>query len=134
MLLSARASEYWNSHYLFGKQVPRTTGKAGRQSVNLLIINAVVPMVFVYGKVRQQPERCEKAIEMLDNLPPEENSVVSDFIRVGIKADSAFTSQALLELRTSWCRFHRCLDCHIGSSLIGLGHGIRGSASLFLEP
>lgn len=134
VLLSARASEYWNSHYLFGKQVPRTTGKAGRQSVNLLIINAVVPMVFVYGKVRQQPERCEKAIEMLDNLPPEENSVVSDFIRVGIKADSAFTSQALLELRTSWCRFHRCLDCHIGSSLIGLGHGIRGSASLFLEP
>jgi len=133
-LLGVRASEYWNTHYLFGKKVPRTNGQAGRQSVNLLIINAVVPLLFVYGKIKQQPERCEKAVDLLDRLPPEENNIVSDFTEAGLRPDSAFTSQALIELRTSMCRYHKCLDCHIGSSLIGMGHKIRGSSSLFLEP
>lgn len=133
-LLGVRASEYWNTHYLFGREVPRTNGQAGRQSVDLLIINAVVPLLFVYGKLRQQPDWCDRAVDLLDSLPPEENSIVNDFTEAGLRPDSAFASQALIELRTSWCRYHKCLDCHIGSSLIGMGHKMRGSSSLFLEP
>jgi hypothetical protein len=133
-ILGVRASQYWNNHYIFGKAVPRTTGQAGRQSVDLLIINAVVPLLFVYGKLKQQPGWCEKAVDMLDSLPPEANNVVSDFTEAGLRPESAFTSQALIELRTLWCRYHRCLDCRIGSSLISMGHKIRGSSSLFLEP
>lgn len=133
-LLSVRASEYWNNHYLFGKEVPLKPGRAGKQSVELLVINAVAPALFVHGKVKQQQEECDRAIEILDSLPPEENSVVADFIEAGLRPESAFATQALLELRTLWCRYHRCLDCHIGSSLIGMGHRIRGSSSLLLEP
>jgi hypothetical protein len=133
-LLSVTASEYWNHHYQFGRQVPSTAGRAGRQSVDLLIINAIVPMLFVYGKNRQQQEWCDRAVDILDSLPPEENSVVTDFVEAGLKPESAFASQALIELRTHWCRYHRCLDCLIGSSLISMGHKIRGSSSIFLEP
>ncbi len=133
-MLGARASEYWSTHYMFGREVPATAGRAGRQSVDLLIINAVAPMLFVYGRLRQQQERCDLALDILDSMPPEENSVVTDFTEAGLRPESAFASQALLELRTYWCRHHRCLDCMIGSSLIGMGHKIRGSSSLFLEP
>lgn len=133
-LLGVRSSSYWNNHYLFGREVTPVSGRAGRQSVDLLIINAVAPMLFVYGRSKQQQERCDMATDILDSLPPEENSVVTDFIRAGLRPESAFASQALLELRTLWCRYHRCLDCLIGSSLISLGHRIRGSSSLFLEP
>jgi len=133
-LLSVTASEYWNHHYQFGREVPSTAGRAGRQSVDLLVINAIAPMLFVYGKNRQQQEWCDRAVDILDSLPPEENSVVTDFVEAGLKPESAFASQALIELRTHWCRYHRCLDCLIGSSLIGMGHKIRGSSSIFLEP
>ncbi len=133
-LLGVRASVYWNNHYMFGKEVPSTAGRAGRQSADLLIINAIIPVVFVYGKLKQQQERCEWALDVLDSLPPEENSMVADFTRAGLIPESAMASQALIELRTLWCRYHRCLDCHIGSSLIALGHTIRGSDSVFLEP
>jgi hypothetical protein len=133
-LLSVTTSGYWNNHYLFGKEVPFKAGRAGRQSVELLVINAVVPVLFVYGKAKQQQERCDTAVEILDSLPPEENSVVNDFTEAGLIPESAFATQALLELRTLWCRYHRCLDCHIGTSLIGMGHRIRGSGSLLLEP
>jgi hypothetical protein len=133
-LLSVTASEYWGSHYLFGREVPHHSRNAGRQSVELLIINAVAPLLYVYGKIKNQKDRCDAAIELLESIPPENNSVVSDFIEAGLKPESALASQALVELRTLWCRYHRCLDCMIGSSLISLGHKIRGSSSLFLEP
>lgn len=134
VLLGVRASAYWNNHYIFGREVPPTTGRAGRQSADLLIINAIGPIVFVYGKLKQQQERCDWALDILDSLPPEENSVVSDFAEAGLKPESAMASQALIELRTLWCRYHKCLDCLIGSSLISMGHKIRGSSSIFLEP
>lgn len=133
-LLSVSASSYWNNHYQFGREVPPVAGRAGRQSADLLIINAIVPLLFVYGKVRQQQEWCDRAVEILDSLPPEKNSVVTDFTRAGLKPESAFASQALLELRNMRCRYHRCLDCTIGSSLIAMGQKIRRSDSLFLEP
>jgi len=133
-LLSVSASSYWNSHYQFGREAPPVAGRAGKQSVDLLIINAIAPLLFVYGKVRQQQEWCDRAVEILDSLPPEENSVVTDFARAGLKPESAFASQALLELRNLRCRYHRCLDCTIGSSLIAMGQKIRRSDSLFLEP
>ena len=133
-LLSVRASAYWNNHYMFGREVRSTAGRAGRQSADLLIINAIGPIVFVYGKIKQQQERCDRALDILDALPPEENSVVTDFAEAGLRPESALASQALIELRTLWCRYHRCLDCLIGSSLISMGHKIRGSSSVFLEP
>lgn len=133
-LLSVTASQYWNSHYQFGKEVSSTAGRAGRQSVDLLIINAVAPLLFVCGKIRQQQELCDRAVDILDSLPPEENSVVTDFVKAGLKPESAFASQALLELRSLKCRNHRCLDCAIGSALIAMGRKIRRSSSLFLEP
>ncbi len=134
VLLGVRASAYWNNHYIFGREVPTTAGRAGRQSADLLIINAIGPIVFVYGKLKQQQERCDWALNILDSLPPEENSVVSDFTEAGLRPESAMASQALIELRTLWCRYHKCLDCLIGSSLISMGHKIRGSSSIFLEP
>lgn len=133
-LLTVTASDYWSTHYLFGKSVRQASGRAGSQSVDLLIINAVVPLIFIYGKMKQQDYRCERALDILDSLPPEDNGLVREHIAAGISPDSAFITQALIELRTSWCRYHKCLDCHIGSSLIALGHHLRHSDSLFLEP
>lgn len=133
-ILTVKASAYWNDHYIFGKKSTERTCAAGKESADLLIINAVVPLLFVYGRAKQQQEICERALDILESLPPEDNSLITDYTSAGIIPDSAFTTQALIELRTLWCRFHRCLDCHIGSSLIALGHNLDRSESLFLEP
>ncbi len=133
-LLSVNASVYWDNHYLFGKKVRTTTGHAGKQSVDLIIINAILPLLFTYGQIKRQQGYCETALDILDALPPEENSLISDFVIAGFIPDSAFTTQALIELRTNWCRLRRCLDCHIGSLIIASGHELGRSDSLFLEP
>ncbi len=134
VILGAEASPYWRSHYQFGRVVPAVTGRAGRQAVDLLIINAIVPLLFAYGRVRQQQEWCDRAVALLDSLPPETNGVVNDFVRAGLRPGSALASQALLELRNQMCRKQRCLHCPIGSSIIASEKTIGRSDSLFLEP
>lgn len=67
----------------------------------------------------------DRAVEILDSLPPEKNSVVTDFTSGGAEARVGLCFSGLPELRNMRCRYHRCLDCTIGSSLIAMGQKIR---------
>ena len=79
-------------------------------------------------------EICEKALSFLDETGPEENVITDEWKRVGIEADSAFYSQALIRLRNSYCKKRRCLDCRIGGRLISLGRTLKKQDELTLEP
>ncbi len=133
-LLSVQASPYWSSHYRFGHEVPALSGRTGREAADLLIVNAIAPLLFTYGRVRQQQEWCDRAVQILDSLPAERNVVVRDFMKGGLQPGSALGSQALIELRSTMCRHHRCLQCAIGSAIIATARELRSSDSLFLEP
>lgn len=133
-LLTASASVYWSSHYVFGRRVRNGVRNMGRQAADNLIINAVVPLLFVYGKIKHLDSYCERALDLLEALPAEDNSITVEFSAAGVTADSAFITQALTELRNSLCRSHKCLDCFIGSELIALGHELKKPGSLLLEP
>jgi hypothetical protein len=133
-LFSVSASEYWDTHYNFGATSERAAKNTGRTSVDLLLINAIVPLLYLYGKQKGKRGRCEQAVEILESLPPEGNRIIDDFISAGIKPESAFTTQALIELRNNFCRSHMCLECHIGAMIISSGQEIKHSDSLFLEP
>lgn len=132
-LFSTSASGYWQMHFTFGKRALVSGRHTGRQATDLLIINAVVPLLYAYGRVRDMPAMCDRAVSILEALPPETNNLLDDFSAAGIVADSAFTGQALLDLRTTLCRNHRCLECGIGSSLVSMGHAPGMSDSLFLD-
>ena len=48
-LLEVTASGYWDDHFVFGKRSRSFTKHAGSQAADILIINAVIPLIFVYG-------------------------------------------------------------------------------------
>jgi hypothetical protein len=133
-LFSVSASEYWDTHYNFGTTCKKQQKHAGRQSIDLLLINALVPLLFVYGKLKGINEKCVLATDILESIPPEDNHLIDDYINAGLIPESAFTTQALIELRNHYCRSHMCLECHIGAKLIASGREICRSDSLFLEP
>ena len=128
------ASEYWNDHYVFGKKSRRTSKSSGTVASDILLINAVITVIFVYGKCHDNHEVCERAITFLDEINAEENTIITDWEKVGIKAGSAFDSQALIQLRNEYCRKRRCLDCRIGTRLISSGRNFRKQEELMLEP
>ena len=134
MLFKPEASEYWNNHYVFGSLSAGKPKKAGVQAADIILINSIIPALYTYGKTRDMVLYTERAVNFLENIKPENNSIIIDWIKIGIKPDSALSSQALLQLRDSYCRKRRCLDCRIGFKLISLGKKMKEQDTLILEP
>lgn len=133
-LISAGASDYWTDHYVFGKKSKSRSGRPGTQAVDLLLINALIPVMFVYGSERKRDDICERAVGFLESVEAERNSVITDWNKSGVKPANAFESQALLELRNSYCRKRRCLECRIGNIIIASGRQLTNHTDLILEP
>ena len=124
-LVRAETSEYWRSHYIFGKATKSRTGATGDIITGMLIINTVVPLLFLYGIIHNQYRYCDKAVDLADSLEPEENRILRRWHDAGILPASAFESQGLIEIYTMFCKNRKCLNCHIGSKLISLGKEIK---------
>jgi hypothetical protein len=60
------------------------------------------------------PQFCERAFELLEELPAENNHIVRTWNAVGITAKSAADSQALIQLRQNYCERKDCLRCKFG--------------------
>lgn len=83
-------------------------------SLNILIINAVIPFIYAYNTHIGNFDQAEKAIDMLHELKAENNRFTRMFASAGVKVDSAFSSQAIIQLRREYCEKRKCLYCRIG--------------------
>jgi hypothetical protein len=118
-LLDCQASDYWKYHYTFENITTQTgTRKIGKSSVYNLLINTVIPFLFIYGKEKGQTEYINRALNLLEQLPEEKNRILEKFESLGFVNKNASVSQALLHLKKHYCVHKRCLDCSIGVSLI----------------
>ncbi len=105
---------YWSRRFTFGAESARSTKALSESSVTTLIINVVAPVLYAYGTATGRDELCTRAVSILEALPPEDNSIIRLFARSGIDCPDAFTSQALIQLRRSYCQRRKCLYCRIG--------------------
>jgi hypothetical protein len=116
-----QASDFWNSHYTFEKTSPHWIKTLGDDAFYSLVINTMIPFLFVFGSMNAQEETKEKALDWLNRVPPESNRVIRRWNEAGIRAASAFYTQALLQLSGSYCNHKHCLCCPIGTNLITNG-------------
>jgi len=111
-------SEYWKEHYYFDRPSKNIGKSISPSTVELIMINNVIPFLFVYGKLKGQVRYQDQAFALLDSIRAESNSIVRKFIEFGLKPSSASQSQALLELKSNYCDQKKCLECRIGLDLI----------------
>lgn len=90
----------------------------GKQTVQIVLINAVVPTLLSYHRWQGDDERAEQALALLEQLPAESNRFITQWIEAGIPARSALDTQALLHLSQNYCQPHKCLHCRLGCWLI----------------
>ena len=128
------SSDYWNDHFIFGKKSHGHIKNTGDQALDILLINAVIPVLYTYGKYRDDHVFKEKAVNFLDSISPETNSIIKEWSSAGVDATSAFYSQALIQLRNEYCKKRLCLTCRIGCRLISSGRKLRPSEEVFPEP
>jgi len=117
-LLKVEVSDYWKTHYTFGKISASKTKTLGEDTVKVITLNTIVPFMFAYGIARDNQELKDKALILLEALKPESNSVVNGFEKLGIKANNAMFSQALIQLKAQYCDKKKCLFCHIGTGIL----------------
>jgi hypothetical protein len=113
-----KLSNYWWDHYTFDKASHRKAKALGEQTVRSVIINTVAPMLFLYGTRKGDDRIRDKGLDKLEKLPPEQNKVIREWKRLGVKARSAYHTQALLQLKQQYCNPKRCLECAIGNALL----------------
>ncbi|MFC2128781.1 DUF2851 family protein, partial [Bacteroidota bacterium] len=63
-LFKIKVNEYWENHYLFGKKSCRRTKNLSKSTYENLIINTIVPFLFIYGKQNNLQVFIEKALEL----------------------------------------------------------------------
>lgn len=117
-LFDFEVSDYWQKHYDFGKLGNRLTKTIGKSSVDLILINTVAPILAAYAQYTDNELYMEKAVNLLQNLKPEKNHIISMWKDLGLKAKDAFDSQSLIGLGNDFCLKKKCLSCKIGVSLI----------------
>jgi hypothetical protein len=119
LLFKIQASEYWNQHYNFNKKSKLNSIKElGESSINTIILNVVIPFLFVYGDKQNKEYLKNRSLEYLEQLPSEENSIIEKWQTLGVESRSAFESQALLQLKNKYCEQKKCLNCQIGVKLV----------------
>ncbi|HAN49818.1 MAG TPA: DUF2851 domain-containing protein [Amoebophilaceae bacterium] len=116
--LAVVQSAYWQKHYRFKNQSKTKIPGLGKSSIEHILINTAVPLLVAYGKAKDEQDYVDRAIAILQHLPAEHNAIIRQWEDVGIKAESAFDSQALVELFNNFCTKKKCLSCHIGTSIM----------------
>ncbi len=117
-LFDVKASAYWDSHYKFNYPSKKCAKHLGESAVNNLIVNTAIPFLFVFGELNNKHSLKDRALEWLDELPAESNSIITKWEELGVQPGSAFETQALLQLKNKYCSSKKCLHCHVGNKLI----------------
>jgi hypothetical protein len=111
-------SEYWNNHYSFSNVTKPIVKCIGEESAHIIIINTIVPFLFLYGRQQGKPYLEEHAINILETLPPENNKIIRNWKGLKVNAKNSFESQALIHLKNEFCDKKRCIQCKIGIKIL----------------
>ncbi len=111
-------SNYWYDHYKFDKVSKGKFKRLGHATRQSLIINTVIPYIFLYAEERLNQETKVKTMNWLREMKPESNAIIRGWKSLGYSPDSAFKSQALIQLKTNYCDQKKCTHCNIGNAIL----------------
>lgn len=109
-------STYWKTHYRFGKISPKADRYIGQSSIDILLINTIIPYIFSYKKQLEQDTSI--AIQLLEEIPAEKNKIIREWNKLGFKTTSAADTQALIQLYKQYCKDKKCIRCTIGHKVL----------------
>ena len=115
---NVKASDYWTERFNFGKISPIKGDKfLTKDFVDLILINAVLPLKYHYHKNRDE-NIVDEILEFYRNISPEKNTIISGWNSLQVKTESALQSQAFLYHHKNFCSKKDCLNCGIGFQLL----------------
>src|SRR5690606_19609495 len=81
------------THFHFGKPAGSLVPLMRSDAINLLIINAAVPLLAAFAHKTDQSVFLDKAVSLLEELPGENNKILRKWKALGLRLNSAANSQ-----------------------------------------
>ena len=88
--------------------------KMGRSSIDILLINTVIPYKYAYAIHRNNAAHAEAAMRLMERIPAENNTIIRQWRVLGQAVCNAADTQALLHLYQNYCQHHECINCEVG--------------------
>ena len=88
--------------------------KMGRSSIDILLINTVLPYKYAYALHRNDNKQAETAMMLMEHIPAENNTIVRQWRVLSQQIKNAADTQALLHLYQNYCQHHECINCEVG--------------------
>lgn len=117
-IFNVQLGEYWNTHYVPGKKSASKKKTIGAATIDTLIINVFAPIVFCYAVKTANEKLKHRALNLLNDVKAENNTIIRHWKELGLQADSAARTQSLIELKNEYCQKQNCLNCQIGQQII----------------
>ncbi|PVD50368.1 DUF2851 domain-containing protein [Terrimonas sp.] len=117
-LLQVTANDYWHYHYKFDDITSYKEKTLGRQMIDNILINTVIPIVFAYGHIHKEQVYKNKALKWLEDISPENNHITRQWKQLNIQNITAADSQSLIQLTKKYCLQKKCLSCAIGVAIL----------------
>ena len=86
-------------------------GAFTRTKAQMLGINVVAQIQIFYSEYTMRADLDSRGFDLLEQLPAENNLFISRWAKLGVKAENALESQALLQLTKEYCATLRCDKC-----------------------
>ena len=86
----------------------------GKASVDILLINTVIPYKYAYAMSRHNTAQAEQTLKLMEKIPAENNTIVRQWRVLGQEVKNAADTQALLHLYQNYCLHHECINCEVG--------------------
>jgi hypothetical protein len=80
---------------------------------HLLGINLIAQLQAFYGNHIGDLDMCQNAIQLLETIPPENNTYSRRWSNRGLRLRSALESQAIIQLSTIFCAHKNCAKCPV---------------------
>lgn len=118
-IFDVSASAFWDDRFTLEKKSEKHSRKIiAKGSRRNILINTAAPFLYFLGRFRDRPELCEKAVLMLEKIPPEKNNVISKWNSLNLTMNNALHSQGALTLYNNYCKKVKCADCEIGKRIL----------------
>jgi phage shock protein PspC (stress-responsive transcriptional regulator) len=86
----------------------------GRSTAEVIMINTLIPFLFLYGKQTHKSELVSRALAWTEHCEAEHNLIVREWANCGVSAAHAGMSQALIHLKQLYCDEKKCIHCGVG--------------------
>ncbi len=106
--------DYWHTHSAPSKGLGGSKARLSEDRVELIIINFVIPMLFVSTTLLDDDRYVRRAERFYNEIKAESFAMLRKWRSEYWQPTSSFDSQALVQLNNEYCKRDRCAECPLG--------------------